>query len=164
MSPTTSLGHGRAGAMDFESAAARAAGAERLARASPEGVGFSGQDMTIGEMSRIYGVSLRTLRFYEDRGLIHPRRDGSARFYSGAERVRLEMVLKGKRLGFTLTEIHALIGSQADSETPDLEATLQPQQIVNQISHLERQRREIDSAIERLRATHQRFAERAGAA
>ncbi len=108
-------------------------------------------------------MSLRTLRFYEDRGLIKPRREGSARYYRGVDRVRMEMILRGKKLGFTLTEINDLIGSKGANETPDLEEQLQPQQIVNQIGHLERQRTEIDSAIERLRATHSRLLQGAAA-
>jgi DNA-binding transcriptional MerR regulator len=114
-------------------------------------------ELTISQMSRLYGVSLRTLRFYEDRGLIKPRRESNARYYRGVDRVRMEMILRGKKLGFTLTEINDLIGGKGASETPDLEDQLQPQQIANQISHLERQRNEIDSAIERLRATHSRL-------
>jgi DNA-binding transcriptional MerR regulator len=120
-------------------------------------------EMTISQMSRVFGVSLRTLRFYEDRGLIKPRREGNARFYRGADRVRMEMILKGKKLGFTLTEIQDLIGGKGATETPDLEDQLNPQQIVTQIGHLERQRSEIDSAIERLRATQSRLAEGAAA-
>ncbi|HKN30775.1 MAG TPA: MerR family transcriptional regulator [Roseiarcus sp.] len=120
-------------------------------------------ELTISQMSRLYGVSLRTLRFYEDRGLIKPRREGSARYYRGVDRVRMEMILRGKKLGFTLTEINDLIGSKGANETPDLEEQLQPQQIVNQIGHLERQRTEIDSAIERLRATHSRLLQGAAA-
>ena len=114
-------------------------------------------ELTIGQMSRSYGVSLRALRFYEDRGLIQPRREGNARFYRRADRVRMEMIMRGKKLGFTLSEILDLIGRNGPNETPDLEEQLQPQQIVNQIGHLERQRQEIDSAIERLRATHDRL-------
>jgi DNA-binding transcriptional MerR regulator len=121
------------------------------------GANTSHAEMTISQMSRLYGVSLRTLRFYEDRGLINPRREGNARFYRGGDRVRMEMILKGKKLGFTLTEINDLIGGKNASETSDLEEKLQPQQIVNQIGYLERQRDEIASAIERLRATHSRL-------
>ena len=138
------------------------------ASGAPEGEANAGHDsgpteMTISQMSRLYGVSLRTLRFYEDRGLIKPRRDGNARFYRGADRVRMEMILRGKKLGFTLTEINDLIGGKGANETPDLEEQLQPQQIVNQIGHLERQRDEIESAIERLRATHNRLLQGAAA-
>lgn len=134
--------------------------AQEDAKAKPE----SDQDeMTISQMSRLYGVSLRTLRFYEDRGLIKPRREGTARYYGGVDRVRMEMILRGKKLGFTLTEITDLIGGAGASETPDLEEQLHPQQIVNQISHLERQRNDIDNAIERLRETHNRLQQNAAA-
>jgi len=120
-------------------------------------------EMTISQMSRTFGVSLRTLRFYEDRGLIKPRIEGNARYYRGADRVRMEMILRGKKLGFTLSEINDLIGGKGANETPDLEERLQPHQIVNQIGHLERQRSEIDIAIERLRATHSRLSQGAAA-
>ena len=72
--------------------------------------------MTISQMSRLYGVSLRTLRFYEDRGLIKPRREGNARYYRAADRVRLDMILRGKKLGFTLSEISDLIGGKGAGE------------------------------------------------
>jgi DNA-binding transcriptional MerR regulator len=120
-------------------------------------------ELTISQMSRLFGVSLRTLRFYEDRGLIKPRREGNARYYRATDRMRMEMILKGKKLGFTLTEIQDLIGGKGTSETTDLEDQLNPQQIVTQISHLERQRSEIEGAIERLRATQSRIAQHAAA-
>jgi DNA-binding transcriptional MerR regulator len=121
-------------------------------------------ELTISQMSRVFGVSLRTLRFYEDRGLIKPRREGNARYYRGSDRIRMEMVLKGKKLGFTLTEIQDLIGGKGATEMTDLEDQLNPQQVVTQISHLERQRNEIEGAIERLRATQSRLAHGAAAA
>jgi DNA-binding transcriptional MerR regulator len=120
-------------------------------------------ELTISQMSRAFGVSLRTLRFYEDRGLIKPRREGNARYYRSTDRIRMEMILKGKKLGFTLTEIQDLIGGKGATEMTDLEDQLNPQQIVTQISHLERQRNEIEGAIERLRATQSRFAQGAAA-
>ncbi len=120
-------------------------------------------ELTISQMSRVFGVSLRTLRFYEDRGLIKPRREGNARYYRASDRIRMEMILKGKKLGFTLTEIQDLIGGKGATETVDLEDQLNPQQIVTQISHLERQRNEIDEAIERLRMTQSRIAQGAAA-
>ena len=113
-------------------------------------------EMTIGEMASEFRVSLRTLRFYEDRKLLRPRREGNTRLYSSIDRLRMQMILKGKQLGFTLTEVQDLIGSQDSTE--DFEGKLKPQQIVSQIDHLERQRAEIDGAIARLRATHERLA------
>jgi DNA-binding transcriptional MerR regulator len=73
------------------------------------------------------------------------------------------MILKGKKLGFTLTEIQDLIGAKGATEMTDLEDQLNPHQVVSQISHLERQRNEIDGAIERLRATQSRLAQGAAA-
>ena len=121
-------------------------------------------EMTIGEMAREFGVTLRTLRFYEDRNLIHPRRAGNARYYGGPDRVRLEMILKGKRLGFTLAEISELIGGEDGAAKTDFEGRLQPAQIVDQLNHLERQRREIEEAITSLRATRERLSRLVGAA
>ncbi len=113
-------------------------------------------ELTISQTSRLYNVTLRTLRFYEDRGLIKPRREGTCRFYRAVDRARIEMILRGKKLGFTLTEISDLIAGNGASEPSDLEERLQPLQIINQISHLERQRDEIVGAIQRLRAAHNR--------
>jgi DNA-binding transcriptional MerR regulator len=125
--------------------------------AASSGGELGGRDMTIGEMARAFGVSLRTLRFYEDRGLIRPRREGAARYYGGADRRRLDMILNGKRLGFTLGEIFDLVGAQLSDSSTDFEEKLRPQQIINQIGYLERQRGEIEIAIERLRATHKKL-------
>jgi DNA-binding transcriptional MerR regulator len=113
------------------------------------------RETTIGEMAAEFGVSLRTLRFYEDRRLLRPRREGTMRLYSGVDRLRLQMIIKGKQLGFTLAEIAELIGAQESGD--NFEERLQPAQITTQIDHLERQRREIDEAIVRLRATHDRL-------
>ena len=110
-------------------------------------------ELTIRQMAQNYGVSLRTLRFYESRGLLAPRRESNLRFYGAADRTRMEMILQGKKLGFTLTEISDLIGGSGANDNQDLEGRLEPQQIVNQIGYLERQRDQIDTAIERLRAT-----------
>ncbi len=70
------------------------ASAALLAEESRSAPDSAQSEMTISQMSRLFGVSLRTLRFYEDRGLIKPRREGNARFYRGADRVRMEMILK----------------------------------------------------------------------
>jgi len=131
--------------------------ARRASSDSPPDSNDTNGEMTIGEMAAKFGVSLRTLRFYEDRKLLRPRRDGTARIYGPGDRMRLQMILKGKQLGFTLTEIGELIGAQ--DAGGDFEQKLRPQQIMLQIDHLERQRREIDEAIERLRATHARVIE-----
>ena len=120
-----------------------------------------GRESTIGEMARAYGVTLRTLRFYEDRNLLRPRRVGNARYYGGVDRTRLAMILKGKQLGFTLAEIADLIGVEDGGAKIDFEERLQPAQIVDQLDYLERQRREIDVAIAQLKATRERMSRHA---
>lgn len=81
-------------------------------------------EMTISEMSRLFGVSARTLRFYEDRGLLKPRREGNTRYYPTADRIQMEMILKGKNLGFTLVEIQDLIGGAATAKSENLVTAL----------------------------------------
>lgn len=107
---------------------------------------------TIREMARDFQVSIRTLRFYEDRGLLHPRRASTNRRYDAHDRLHLKMILKGKQLGFTLSEIHDILARrEEDSGRTELEMGLLPEQISAQISYLERQRSQIDAAINTLR-------------
>lgn len=126
----------------------------------------SRRDFTISDMASLYNVSLRTLRFYEDKGLIFPRRQGTARFYSANDRIRLELILKGKRLGFSLSEIHNLIASRTtaspENETADLVVSLNSDQVAAQIAHLERQRDDLSTAIGELRDAHRRMCESVG--
>lgn len=64
---------------------------------------------SIGDLSREFGVTTRTIRFYEDQGLLSPTREGQNRIYRPRDRVRLKLILRGKRLGFSLKEIKELI-------------------------------------------------------
>lgn len=64
---------------------------------------------TITELTREFGVSTRTLRFYEDEGLIHPVRRGRTRLYRPADRHLIRQILRGKRLGFSIAEIREII-------------------------------------------------------
>ena len=63
------------------------------------------QPYSIGDLAREFGVTTRTIRFYEDHGLLSPRRQGQRRIYRERDRVRLRLILRGKRLGFSLAEI-----------------------------------------------------------
>ncbi|MEE9322601.1 MAG: MerR family DNA-binding transcriptional regulator [Granulosicoccus sp.] len=71
---------------------------------------------TITELSREFGITTRTIRFYEDRGLLRPARRGQQRIYSRSDRTRLKLVLRGKRLGWPLDDIREMIELY---ETPD---------------------------------------------
>lgn len=107
----------------------------------------------IGEMARAFNVSQRALRFYEDRGLLTPWRHGASRLYGAGERRKLELILRGKRLGFTLAEIVGFVAGKGPAEDA---LALDPEQIARQIAHLQRQRDELDAAIAELRATQGR--------
>lgn len=64
---------------------------------------------SISNLAREFGVTTRTIRFYEDKGLISPRRDGTKRIYDSRDRVRLRLIMRGKRLGFSLEETAGII-------------------------------------------------------
>jgi DNA-binding transcriptional MerR regulator len=127
--------------------------------------GFAGPEgtarlQTIRELARDFQVSIRTLRFYEDRGLLHPHREGAHRRYDSRDRLHLKMILKGKALGFTLSEIRDILAGQGqDAGMMDLEMGLLPEQITAQIDYLECQRRQIDEAIATLRKAQRRPSE-----
>ena len=115
---------------------------------------------TISDLAREFGVTLRTLRFYEDRGLLSPYRQGTARIYSGRDRARLTTILKGKNLGFTLTEIRAMLArDERGGGTAELKLTTD--QIDEQIGYLENQKREIETALTELKAQRQALESRA---
>jgi DNA-binding transcriptional MerR regulator len=63
---------------------------------------------SISELAKEFGVTTRTIRFYEDQGLLSPTRAGATRVFSNRDRVRLKLALRGKRLGFSLAEIREL--------------------------------------------------------
>ncbi|MCO5089387.1 MerR family DNA-binding transcriptional regulator [Bosea sp. (in: a-proteobacteria)] len=122
-------------------------------------------EFTIGDLARDFGVTLRTLRFYESRGLITPTRSGMTRIYSPRDRARLALILKGKQLGFTLVEIRAMLASEDSKGAAGGEAAavgglqLSREQIVEQLELLRRQRTEIEDAIAELEASLSRLPE-----
>ena len=83
-------------------------------------------EFTIGELAREFDVTPRTIRFYEDHGLLAPRRDGQRRIYGQRDRTRLKLTLRGKRLGLSLAEIRELIDmyEPGRDERPQLERFL----------------------------------------
>ncbi|MBN8429983.1 MULTISPECIES: MerR family DNA-binding transcriptional regulator [Microbulbifer] len=64
---------------------------------------------SISELAQEFGITTRTIRFYEDKGLLTPQRRGQTRVYSPEDRVRLKLILRGKRLGFSLDESREII-------------------------------------------------------
>jgi DNA-binding transcriptional MerR regulator len=111
--------------------------------------------LTIGEVAQEYGLTLRTLRFYEAKRLITPYRHGNTRLYRSSDRKRLSLVLAGRRLGFTLAEIKHLLNRQHDGSLH-----LTREQCMKQIKLLEQQKRSIEMAITELRQIHTSFYQR----
>src|SRR4051794_20994688 len=74
--------------------------------------------LTISEVAKKFGVTLRTLRFYEIKGLFAPVRDGRARLYTLADQQRLLLILKGRKLGFTISEISQMVLVAEDGRGP----------------------------------------------
>lgn len=120
------------------------------------------RNLTIAEMATTFGVSHRSLRFYEQRGLLQPLRRGTTRYYRRADSVRLQLVLKGKLLGFSLEEIERLILSRQtprpDDAAPDAAVHLSQGQIATKLAALEAERRRLDTAIAELRQAMERLA------
>lgn len=108
---------------------------------------------TIGELCEDFGVTPRALRFYESRGFIAPRRQGSARLYGQTDHDRLALILKAKKLGFTLREIGDLLAERAAAGGRQ-SLQLSRQQCTEQINFLERQKRAIEFALAELRRTY----------
>ena len=76
----------------------------------------------ISDLAREFGITPRTIRFWEDQGILAPQREGTKRIFTRRDRARLKMALRGKRLGLSLAEIKDLIGmySSTEDETPQL--------------------------------------------
>lgn len=111
------------------------------------------QTYSITELRREFDVSARTLRFYEDKGLLHPARDGQTRLYSYRDRARLKLILLGKRVGFSLADIKEILDlySLKDGQYTQMRVSLDKGR--EKIAELESQKRDIEEAIADLSRT-----------
>jgi DNA-binding transcriptional MerR regulator len=105
---------------------------------------------SIGDLARKFNVSLRTLRFYESRGLLSPSRAGRQRVYPRKQADRLNVILKAKKLGFTLAEIRQMIAEGRD-EASRQALKLSREKCLEQIGVFERKLAEIEEALAELR-------------
>nr|WP_163503102.1 MerR family DNA-binding transcriptional regulator [Halomonas socia] len=124
---------------------------------------------SISELSRMFEVTPRTIRFYEQEGLLEPQRRGQTRIYHDKDRVRLKLTLRGKRLGFSLAEIREVIelyDALPNGNARQLQRLLEL--LAEKRSNLQRQeedirqmRRELDDVEERCREALLALAENA---
>jgi DNA-binding transcriptional MerR regulator len=108
------------------------------------------QTWSITELAGEFGVTLRTLRHYEDVGLLTPERRGSRRVFHPRDRIRLQLVLRGRRLGFSLPEIRTIVNmyDEQPGEAGQLHYLLE--QIEVRRAELDRLRRDIDDTLREL--------------
>ena len=111
---------------------------------------------SIGDLSREFGVTTRTIRFYEDQGLLSPTRNGQNRIYEVGDRVRLKLVLRGKRLGFSLKEIKKLIELYDAPEGEGAQLRSFVEKIRARRSELLAQKDDIEHVLDELDALEQR--------
>ena len=110
------------------------------------------QPYTIGELSREFGVTSRTIRFYESKGLIAPERKGTARSYSRRDRAQLILVLRGKNLGFTLEEIKEYLDLYATDTTQMAQLQHLLAKIDDRVALLRRKKADLDRTQSELKA------------
>jgi DNA-binding transcriptional MerR regulator len=108
------------------------------------------QTWSIAELAAEYDVTLRTIRFYEDRGLLTPERRGTARVYHPRDRVRLGLILRGKRLGFSLDEIATIVDMYDAEPGEEGQLVYLLDQITTRRADLEQRRHDIDETLREL--------------
>lgn len=125
---------------------------EAMANASQAFCESDEELLRIGDMAKEFDVSLRTLRFYEDKGLIQPKREGNVRLYSRRERARLRLILLGRNVGFSLREVKQMMDLYDPQGTNTKQLRVALEKSEKQLSRLEKQRESIEDAIAQLRA------------
>lgn len=120
------------------------------AEAIGDAVSSAPDAFTIRDLADAFAVTTRAIRFYEDEGLLSPRREGQARLFSRRDRTRLKLILRGKRLGFSLAGIREIIDmyDAAPGEAGQLDLFLR--RIAARRAELESKRRDIEETLAEL--------------
>lgn len=106
---------------------------------------------SISELAREFGITPRALRFYEDKDMLHPARDGMTRVYSHRDRARVTIIVRLKRLGLPLADIREILDLYALEDGQRAQMRMSLIKFQNQIKELENQRDDIDMALMELR-------------
>lgn len=123
---------------------------------SPGSAAASPETFTISDLANEFGVTTRTIRFYEARGLLAPQRIGSARLYSRRDRARLMLILRGRNLGFTVEDVGQYLALYDADPGQQAQTRLLLDKVTAAIAGLEKKRTDIDAALSDLREIAQR--------
>jgi len=115
------------------------------------GESMTTEHLTISDMCARYGVTPRTLRFYEAKELLFPVREGQKRLYTKRDRGRLKLILRGKRFGFSLEEMRQLLDLYDRGDARQEQLTRTYAVAHERLAQMERQRDELNEAIAELR-------------
>jgi len=105
---------------------------------------------SISDLAREFGVTTRTLRYYEERGYLRPRRDGSKRIFSSADRTRIRLILRGKRIGLTLEECVEIIDMYRPGDGGEEQLNALLKRVGARRADLERQREDLEATLSAL--------------
>jgi DNA-binding transcriptional MerR regulator len=106
--------------------------------------------LTVTELARETGITARAIRFYESKGLLKPKRVGTTRVYTHRERGRLQLILRGKRLGFTLTDIGEYLDLYDADPTQQDQIALLLEKVNVRIQELEAQKTDLEVSLKEL--------------
>lgn len=125
---------------------------EGAAKGSPHRARLAMRELyTVNQLAEELGITGRAIRFYEAKGLIAPRRAGTTRVFDRRDRARLLLVLRGKRLGFSLAEIREFLDLYDADRTQVTQVRLLLGKTRTRIEELERQRRDLEQTLDELR-------------
>ena len=137
----------------------RSTGRANVGAEAPAPQGNGEPTYSISDLASEFGITTRTIRFYESRGLISPRREGTSRIYSRRDRARLILILRGRNLGFTVEDVGEYLALY-DADPGHLAQTrLLLGKVTSAIEDLERKRRDIERSLDDLSAIQARCEE-----
>tara|TARA_Y100000766_G_C18607742_1_gene459808 strand:- start:89 stop:493 length:405 start_codon:yes stop_codon:yes gene_type:complete len=110
---------------------------------------------TVPELADDLGITPRTIRFYEQKGLLNPQRAGTTRVYTRQDRAKLLLILRGKRLGFSLREIADYLDLYGADPTQAEQIKMLLERVRERITDLEEQRQALDVTLDELRDIEQ---------
>jgi DNA-binding transcriptional MerR regulator len=102
---------------------------------------------TIGDLAREFRITPRTIRYYEEHGILNPRREGRQRIYTRADRTRLKLTLRGKRLGLSLAQIKELLDMYDGMHNSPVQIREFLRVLAERRAALEQQRRDIEAVL-----------------